>query len=224
MNDTVIVVTGTEPLHPDALAALPDHGIVLAADGALDRAREAGLVPAGLIGDLDSVSADGLAWAEAHATIHRHDTDKDQTDTELALAVAVDLDPAHLLLVSGGGDRLDHSLAAIGALGHPSLTSIPVIEGWWGAQRLIVVHGPGLATVDVTPGTILSLLALHGGCTGVTARGLRWPLEDAALAPLVGLGVSNEAMADVVDVAVSSGVLTVIVSPTGLDDVGGTGT
>ncbi len=212
MNDTVIVVTGAERLHPVAVAALPAHGIVLAADGGLDRAREAGLVPAGLIGDLDSVSPDGLAWAEAHATIHRHDTDKDRTDTELALAVAVDLDPARLLLISGGGDRLDHSFAAIGALGHPSLTSIPLIEGWWGDQRLVVVHGPGHATFDVAAGTTLSVLAMHGACAGVTVRGVRWPIDGGDLAPLVGLGVSNEATADTVDASVSSGVLTIIVS------------
>ena len=46
---------------------------VIAADGGLDHALAAGLTPAVLVGDLDSVSSDGLAWAEAHATIERHD-------------------------------------------------------------------------------------------------------------------------------------------------------
>lgn len=211
MNDTVIVITGTDRLRPVALEALPDRAIVLAADGALDVALAAGLVPAGLIGDLDSVSPEGLAWAREHATIQRHAPDKDHTDTELALHVAVGLDPAHLVLVAGGGDRLDHSLAAIGALGHASLTSIPRIDAWWGDQHLVVVHGPGRATIETTIGATVSLLALHGPCTGVSTTGLRWALDAADLAPLVGHGVSNEATADRVDVSVSSGVLTVIV-------------
>ena len=94
MNETVVVVTGASPLDPAVVDALPTHAIVLAADGGLDHALAAGLTPAGLVGDLDSVSADGLAWAEEHATIERHDPDKDRTDTELALKMAVALDPA----------------------------------------------------------------------------------------------------------------------------------
>lgn len=213
MNDTVIVITGAEPLRRAALDALPARGLVLAADGALDVALAAGLVPAGLVGDLDSVSPEGLAWAEEHATIQRHAPDKDHTDTELALRLAVGLDPALLVLVAGGGDRLDHSLAAIGALGHPSLTSIPRIEAWWGDQHLIVVHGPGRATIETACGATVSLLALHGPCTGVGTTGLRWALDGAELAPLVGHGLSNEATADHVEVSVASGVLTVVVVP-----------
>jgi len=210
VNETVVVVTGAEPLRQRALAALPEHPIVLAADGGLDHALAAGLHPAGLVGDLDSVSAEGLHWAQEHATISRHATDKDQTDTELALELAVGLHPARLVLLSGGGDRLDHTLAAIGALGHPSLTSIPLIDAWWGDQRIRVVHGPGISHVDdVTVGSTISLLAMHGRCTGVGITGVRWELTDAELAPMIGRGVSNVATDHAVDITVSSGILSV---------------
>src|SRR5215207_8617908 len=119
----VVVVTGAKPLSTAALASLPGDAVVIAADGALDQALAAGLTPAGLVGDLDSVSEAGLEWARQHATIERHDRDKDRTDTELAVALAVDLNPDRLILV-GAGDRLDHTLGAIGALGHPKLTSV----------------------------------------------------------------------------------------------------
>jgi thiamine pyrophosphokinase len=165
------------------------------------------------VGDLDSVSARGLTWAKAHATIERHSTDKDLTDTELALRTATDLNPDRLMLI-GAGDRLDHLIAAIGALGHPRLTSIPVIEGWWGSNRLRVVHGPGQAHLTLPVGTTLSLLALHGPCTGVHISGVRWPLVDAELAAAVGLGVSNLSTEPDVSIRVSSGVLTVIVTET----------
>lgn len=211
MNDTVIVVTGAAPLDPDAVAELPHDAIVLAADGALDHALAAGLTPAGLVGDLDSISPEGLAWAQHHATITRHDTDKDHTDTELALQVAVELAPQRLVLLAGGGDRLDHSLAAIGALGHPSLTSIPEIDGWWGDQRFHVLHGPGKLTLAVETAGVVSLLATHGQAGGVTVTGVRWPLDDADLAPLVGHGVSNEVVDEHVEIRLHQGVLTVFV-------------
>lgn len=212
----VVVVTGSAPLHPVAVAALPDNALILAADGGLDHALAAGLQPAGLVGDLDSVTPEGLAWATEHATIARHDPAKDQTDTELTLAIAVDLNPAVLTLIAGGGDRVDHTLAALGALGHPALTGVPVLEAWWGAQRIRVLHGPGRATFTELPlGTTISLLATHGTCDGVGAAGVRWPLEQFQLEPLVGRGVSNETTAPTVTVSVSTGVLTVVLSPAG---------
>ena len=110
------------------MASIPDAAIIVAVDGGLDHALAAGLHPSGLIGDLDSVGADALAWAEANATIARHPADKDDTDTELALRFVAGMTPAQLTMI-GGGDRLDHTFAALGALGLPALTSIPVIRG-----------------------------------------------------------------------------------------------
>ena len=213
MNETVVVVTGAAALDADAVAHLPDGAIVIAADGGLDHALAAGVNPAALVGDLDSVSADGLAWAESHATIQRHDPAKDQTDTELALAMAVSFAPARLIMIAGDGDRLDHTFAAIGALGAPNLTSIPIIEGWWGDQRFHVVHGPGRLRLSTEPNATVSLVATHGPCTGVSIDDVDWPLIDADLPPLVGHGVSNVTKGDRVEITVSTGVLTVFSHP-----------
>jgi thiamine pyrophosphokinase len=225
MNDTVVIVTGAAPLDARAVAAIPSDAIVIAADGGLDHARAAGLTPAGLIGDLDSVSEEGLAWAKQHATIQRHPIDKNATDTELAVAFAAGMNPSRVVMVAGGGDRLDHTLAAIGALGAPVLTSVPLIECWWGGQYLQVVHGPARVTIRTATifgtsstappasETRISLLAMHGRCTGVTLSGTRWPLERAELGPLVGHGLSNVAIAADTELAISTGIVTVFVDP-----------
>jgi thiamine pyrophosphokinase len=209
VNETVVVITGSDSIAPAVAQRIPADAMVIAADGALDHALAAGLLPAGLVGDMDSISAAALDWAALHATVERHDPDKDHTDTELALMMAADLKPAHLILV-GAGDRLDHVLAAIGALGQPHLTSIPLIDAWWGEQWIRVLHGPGTTTLEIAEGSTLSLLALHGLCTGVTITGVRWPLERAELAPLVGVGVSNVAVDEHVNVRLSTGVLTIV--------------
>jgi thiamine pyrophosphokinase len=214
MNETVVVVTGAAPLHPDALSQLPTGGVlVIAADGGLDHALAADLAPTMLVGDLDSVSDEGLAWAEEQITIERHDPAKDATDTELALARAVSLAPDRLIMIAGAGDRLDHTFTAIGALGAPSLTSVPVIECWWGDQHLWVLHGPGRLRLATAPGATVSLVATHGPCAGVSINGTEWPLDDADLTPLAGHGVSNVATADEIDITVSSGVLTIFAEP-----------
>lgn len=224
-NDIVVIVTGNEPLHPRAVATVPMGAIVLAADGGLDHARAAGLTPAGLVGDLDSISAEGLAWAEANATIQRHPTEKDLTDTELAVAFANSMTPERLVLMAGGGDRLDHTLAAIGSLGAPELTGIPTIEVWWGAQLARVVHGPGTATIAARTGSTLSVLAMHGPCSGVSMTGTRWELDDSDIGALTGRGVSNVVDRSPVHVRVALGVLTVFFDPDDEhDDAGPDGT
>jgi thiamine pyrophosphokinase len=208
---SVVVVTGAAPLSPGVVAALPAHRTVIAADGGLDYALEAGLEPQVLVGDLDSISGPTLAWARRHIEIEEHPSDKDQTDTELALRRAAGLHPDRLILLAGGGDRLDHTLAALGALGAEHLTSIPWLECWWAEQYALILHGPARAGLGVAPGTRISLLALHGRVDGITLRNTRWELRDAALAPMSGTGVSNEVIASPVLIEVTSGIATLFV-------------
>ena len=220
MNEHIVIITGASPLDAHVIDRLTadatDHTIWIAVDGGLDHALAAGLAPTHLVGDLDSVTEDGLAWAARNADISRHPTDKNQTDTELALALAAKFDPERITLV-GGGDRLDHTIAGIGALGALELTSVPMLDGWWDGQHIRVLHGPGSATLRLVPGSTLSLLALHGPCVRVTLSGARWELDQFDLEPLVGMGVSNEiptAERPVdVDVTLSGGVLTIFDDP-----------
>lgn len=207
---TVVVVTGAESLDPVAVGAVPDGAVVIAADSGLDHALAAGLRPDELVGDLDSVSDAGRAWADTHCSVHVHPTDKDATDTELALARAADLDPDRIVLVSGGGDRLDHTLAVLGALGSIDLTSVPVVEAVWAGQRLRVLHGPGRVSLPLRVGSTVSLLSLHGPAEGVTITGTRWELAGESLAPLTGRGVSNEVRSTPVEVRVTTGILCII--------------
>jgi len=237
VNEHIVIITGASPLDPDLAARLrsesTEQTIWMAVDGGLDHALAAGLEPTHLVGDLDSVTEEGLAWAARHAEISRHPADKDQTDTELALALASKFDPERVTLV-GGGDRLDHTFAGVGALGALSLTSVPMLDGWWDGQHLRVLHGPGSSTLRLVPGSTLSLLALHGPCVRVTLSGTRWELDQFDLEPLVGMGVSNQVpdaaddsvTAIDVEVTLSGGVLTIFDDPApgpAMNDGGSTG-
>ena len=63
------------------------------------------------------ISEAGRAWAREHAVVFEHPADKDLTDTELALTVAADARPQRVIVLAGTGTRLDHTVAALGALG-----------------------------------------------------------------------------------------------------------
>ena len=225
MNEHIVIITGASPLDADVIARLRSEGpqdtVWMAVDGGLDHALAAGLEPTHLVGDLDSVTEEGLAWAARNADISRYPTDKDQTDTELALVLASKFDPDRITLV-GGGNRLDHTIGGIGALGALGLTSVPVLDAWWDGQHIRVVHGPGSATLRLVPGSTLSLLALHGPCVRVSMSGARWELDQFDLEPLVGMGISNEVPAAAVDdsattveveVTLSGGILTIFDEP-----------
>ena len=188
--------------------------MIIAADGGLDHARAAGLDPDVLVGDLDSISALGLAWATEHVEVVRHPVDKAATDTELAIAHAATYEPSRILLVAGQGDRLDHAIAALGALGAPELHAVASLEAWWGSDQLHVVHAPHAIELDLPAGTDV-LGARHARAGAWRHRdGARWPLTDHHLAPLVGLGVSNVAAPTSdhpLSVTVADGIVTVVV-------------
>ena len=107
------------------------------------------------------------------------------------------------------------------------LTSVPVIEAWWDGQHVDVIHGPSREELLLVPGSMLSVIALHGRCTSVTLGSVKWPLVGADLAPAVGLGLSNVVVpptdedgqaqppgdAVAVPVELSSGVLTIFDEP-----------
>ncbi len=211
---TVAIVIGGDALATSAWSRLAPGAFVIAADSGLDRAREAGLRVDLVVGDMDSVSAAGLAWAASEGIpVQRHPPDKDATDTELALAVASSSGATDIVILSGGGDRIDHSLGALTALGHPSLAHCRTVTALWGKACVHVLHGPREQVLDLGTGATFSVLALHGACHGVAVVGARWPLDDATIEPGSSLGLSNESIATQLRVLVRTGVLTVIVPP-----------
>ncbi len=208
---TAVIITGGSPLLSAALEPMPQPSFIIAADSGLDHALAAGLRPDLVVGDLDSVHPSGIAWArQHHVPIEVHPADKDVTDTQLALGAAWSRQIERVVLISGGGDRLDHAISAISALGHPSLADFST-EARWGQARIFVLHGPGYWELDIGTGETFSLLTLHGECARITMSGARWPLTDATIEPGSSLGVSNVATDATIHLSVGSGVLTVIV-------------
>ncbi len=207
----VVVVIGGGPLSPRAVTEVTDDATIIAADSGLDHAVAAGLRPTVLVGDLDSISAHGKMWAYAHELeIEQHDADKDATDTELALVRAAATDATHLLVLGAAGDRFDHSLGTLAALGNPLLARFEAIRLLLDDTVVHVIHAGRSVSLDLPRNTVFSLFALHGACRGVEVSGARWPLTDAVLDPASTRGISNETT-DLLNVAVADGILTLVV-------------
>ena len=206
----VVVLAGGDPVQLPLPRPLPHPiDLVVAADGGYDTATTLDVPVDVLVGDLDSVSAEGLAAARAAGTrIERHPVDKDRTDLALALDAVTADGPAEVVLIGGHGGRLDHLLANVALLAAPAYGALR-ITAMLGAAVVTVLRDRR-ATLHGRPGELVSLLAMHGPAHGVTTTGLRFPLTAATLPVGSSLGVSNEFTGSDASVAVTDGVLLVV--------------
>lgn len=171
--------------------------VVVAADGAADKALAAGVEPNIVIGDLDSVSAATRARLGPGRLVE--DDDRYRTDLEKAVAWALERGYARVDIAGFGGGRADHALANLSVLllfrGKGVLR---LIDDWF---EVSLVEGE--AWVEAEPGTVVSLVAI-GTCKGVTTENLRWNLRGATLS-FSPLGIHNEVVASPARIRVESG-------------------
>lgn len=179
-SDMITLIGGGEMARTDLLQALTLAPVLVAADGAADRALEAGLKPVAVIGDFDSISASARATLAAD-TLHPI-AEQETNDFDKCLSAI----RAPLVLGLGFlGGRLDHQLAALSVLvRHPAQPCILV-----GAQDVAFLC-PASLSLTLPLGTRLSLFPM-GNVTG-HSTGLRWPIDGLDFAPDAMIGTSNE--------------------------------
>ena len=206
-----IVFAGSQPVAPSLLDRLPERADVIAADSGLHVATTLGLHVDHLVGDLDSAEPSAIDAAVASGTtVDRHPAEKDATDLELAFDAARARGAHRVVLVDGGGDRLDHLLANVLLLASSALTGVAV-EAFSGTARIAVARG-GDPPMPIAgpPGSLVSLLPVGGPARGIVTEGLRYPLHDEELAPGTSRGVSNELVAGIASVRLAAGTLLVV--------------
>jgi thiamine pyrophosphokinase len=218
---TVIVVTGGEV--PDAalvagsLASLPAGSLIVAADSGVEHALRLGLAIDHAVGDFDSVDLAVLDGLERDGTrVVRHPVAKDATDLELALDTAVELGARRVVVIGGHGGRLDHFLGNALVLASPRFANL-VVDAVMGDARVHVARPWSPTVVPGEPGSLVTLLPVHGPAEGVTTEGLLYPLELEILTEGSTRGVSNEMTGSEAIVRLTAGCL-LVVRPAGRGD------
>src|SRR5437762_11927734 len=190
---------------------LPKPGYVVGADGGSALAARLSLTPNLVIGDLDSADSSLIAgWEAAGVQVMRYrHTEKVETDTELAALAALQWQPTSIYILGATGGRLDHELANMLLLTHPSLAPLDVRIAS-GSQEIFLAK-PGLWNeLRGQSGDIVSLLPVGGDVQGVETQGLEYPLTHETLLLGRGRGVSNRLLAPKAQVWLDRGFMLVV--------------
>ncbi len=186
----VILANGTWGSDVAARAAVDGADIVLATDGAWDKARSAGIRVHEVIGDFDSAHADPSTPESGDGPAFEvHPTAKDATDLELALQRAFVLDAARIAIYGAAGGRLDHTLCNLHLLEQGLDRRIPVTLVT-DTEHVRVIDG--FFRLDAAQsGDRVSLIPLSATAR-VTTGGLRYPLRNERLYRASSRGISND--------------------------------
>ena len=206
----VIVGNGPAPSSQLLAGLLVDKPLLLCADGGANTLHRLGHCPAVVVGDLDSVD-ESLRQTWPTSKWVRVDADDTGTDLQKVLryAEAVGIKRAVLLGVTGG--RTDHTLWNLTLLSaFAAQLDLCILD-----DDCLIRRIPESICFAAPVGLTLSLCPLSGDATGITTKGLRWPLTDEALTPGQRDGISNEVTASPVEIQVGQGELLLVIQRQG---------
>ena len=184
--------------------------LVLGADGGAHYVYTLNVTLDAIIGDLDSL-LDSEQQGISNPKLVSYPADKDETDLELALLYAKEQGADHIVMVGVMGGRMDMTIANLLLITHEGLSSCR-IEVWHGEQTGWLIKPPG-EDISGHPGDTVSLIPLGGYASGITTKGLKYPLKDEELTFIPSRGLSNLLEKPSAHIKVSRGLLLAVHTP-----------
>ena len=200
--EPICYIVGAAPT--EALPEVREGDFLIAADRGYDALRRAGIAPDLIMGDFDS-----LGYTPEGENVLPHSPIKDDTDLLLAIRWAMERGWRRFVIYGAlGGNRLDQTVASFQTLrflaDHGAKGRL-VGDGW----NVALLQNAALRFPPAASGW-LSLFVSGEEARGVTLRGLKYELTDAALTCGMPLGVSNEFLGCEARIAVADGALFVL--------------
>lgn len=200
--EPICYIVGAAPA--EALPKVREGDFLIAADRGYDALRRAGIAPDLIMGDFDS-----LGYTPEGENVLPHSPIKDDTDLLLAIRWAMERGWRRFVIYGAlGGNRLDQTVASFQTLrflaDHGAKGRL-VGDGW----NVALLQNAALRFPSTASGW-LSLFVSGEEARGVTLRGLKYELTDAALTCGMPLGVSNEFLGCEARIAVADGALFVL--------------
>jgi thiamine pyrophosphokinase len=188
-----VIVAGSSMAGELDVSLLADADLLVAVDAGAEALARVDLVPAVLVGDMDSISPGTREAFEARGVeVVLLATAKDETDTEAALRLVVHRGADEITVYGAlGGPRLDHLVGNLLLLSSPWLADLRVrmVDD---RHEAFLVNGD--AVFGGERGDMISLLPLTPEVKNVSTAGLAYPLDGETLFRSATRGVSNEMM------------------------------
>lgn len=199
----IVVADGLFPTLPLLLQRIREASVVIACDGAVEKLVAMDIIPAAIVGDMDSISA---TLREQYADRIHIDGDQEKNDLTKAVNYAYQAGYKEVLILGATGLREDHTLGNISLLMdyHPLFDKIEMASDF------------GFFTpIDQTthfackPGQQISFFSLQPGGE-VTTHKLKYPLVRKDLTAW-WQGTLNEALEDEFALTLSPGSRMIVV-------------
>ena len=184
------------------MAPIGEDDFVIAADGGLVHTENLGITPDEILGDFDS-----LGFIPDSSRVFP--VEKDDTDAMLAVRRGLSLGYREFILYGSlDGPRLDHTIANF-----QTLQFLCDNDAWGylvGNEYIVTVVKNGRLRFPAGKEGTISVFCLGADASGVTLKGLYYPLEKGTLTAGFPLGVSNHFAGEAAEISVEQGSLLVL--------------
>ena len=204
-NKAVIFTGGLGPEFDRVSSVLKDAIMIIAADSGWDLAVSMGVEPEYYIGDMDSLNENADLRNLSAENIMKHPVDKDYTDTELAIKFLEDKNLRDIVLIGGGGGRIDHLMALLAVFNRETKPS-----QWFTAYEQVVFVDSD-CRIDCKTGQTVSIFSCGKTEALVSTNGLKWELEKFKLSPDT-FSISNVSQNEWIDLKIHSGKVLLILN------------
>ncbi|BBF43018.1 thiamin pyrophosphokinase [Lachnospiraceae bacterium KM106-2] len=219
MKNGLIITGGSiSRFQLEQLATGQRYDVTIVVDGALKIAIASDLKIDYLVGDFDTIEPailneyeKKIKSGECQTELIRLIPEKDMTDTQVAIDLAIDKGVTDLTILGGIGTRVDHSLANIHLLLRTLRNGVNgcMINEW---NRIRLVDRNIAISKEDSFGKYISLIPFTTKVTGITLKGMKYPLKDHTLVLGDSLGISNEITSEVASIELEEGILLMIES------------
>lgn len=185
----VLFTGGKAPKFQTIKNDLLNAHLIVAADSGFDSALKMGIKPDIIIGDMDSVQELTSFNQYSSDKIMKYPRDKDETDTELGIKYLQDNNCNEIILIGGGGGRMDHFLALVLLFDREFSPDI------WYTHNARFQKISGKCAISGLKGDLVSFFPTGKNVCRMTSNGLKWPLDNLEWTR-GDMGISNIAISD----------------------------
>lgn len=199
----VLFTGGAAPEYKYIKKEIKEADIIVAADSGFDTAVKMGVKPDIVIGDMDSINHLDILEKYPPDRVLCFSEDKDKTDTELGLIYLQKNKYDEIVLIGGGGGRMDHFLGIVFLFDKDFSPAI------WYTHSTRMQKITGRIQVPSMKGKTVSFFPAGKSQCRMKSEGLKWPLDNL-LWSRGDMGLSNIATEDPFCIEVLEGNLLMV--------------